>query len=141
VFAPVTSRAELVTRQLKIYTFSSVHEFPHTGLPCASACVGLVFEFIFLLPLRLVFFRLQAFMRHERGEQKRRAKEGAGAAAAAGLEMSALVAEFAALGVGLGPAEAAAFLAEFDTNGDGRMSIAEFTQVIAAAKRKETKKK
>jgi len=80
-------------------------------------------------------------MRHERAEQKRRAKEGATSGTAAGLDMNVLVAEFKTLGVGLSPQESDAFLESFDANGDGRMSISEFTQVIAAAKRKETKTK
>lgn len=81
-------------------------------------------------------------MRHERAEQKRRTKEGTSAStAASGLDMTVLVAEFKTLGVGLSPQESEAFLESFDANGDGRMSISEFTQVIAAAKHKETKTK
>ena len=69
------------------------------------------------------------FVRHERLE---RAKAGGGDPSG-GLLLGALVAEFDALGVGFSSAEVAAFLAAYDANGDGKMSLTEFTQVIAAA--------
>jgi len=67
------------------------------------------------------------FVRHERLERDRGGDPGAG------LPLAALVAEFDSLGVGFSSAEVGAFLAAHDINGDGKMSLPEFTQVLAAA--------
>jgi len=50
-----------------------------------------------------------------------------------GVSIEALVSEFADLGVGLTPQEAAAFLVHFDANQDGRLSFGEFKEVLAKA--------